>query len=632
MSGIAAVWRLDGAPLDRATLDRMIERTGPPLADAAGAWVDGSVGLGHRALHATPESLQEKLPFVGEAGDVVVTADVRLDNRDELIAALAPPRRGTDVIGDTELLLRAWERWAEECPRHLLGDFALAIWDARRRVIFCARDPAGIKPLYYHLGPRLFAAASGTAALLTVPGVPRRLDELRLASFLVPELDDRVTTSYEGLSRLPAGHQLTVTARGGVPHPYWQLDPARELAGASDAAYAERFRELFTAAVRCRLRSASPVAAALSGGLDSSSVVCVARSIQTEAGAGPLATYTARFPTIPNCDEARYVASVEAPGGLAPWHLRGDVLDPLGELEDAPIPEIESLHAPGYYMHRALYRAARADGHGVFLEGMGGDAVVSHGMGYLDDLARHGRWLALGHEVRLLSRAFGRPTWRVLKSVAGSAAAPSIRRTWRHLKRAGWLGPARIRADFARRIGVEERLRAAEPESRPSGADGARREHWRQLRSPRLTATLETLAADADAARIDLRDPFLDRRLMEFCLALPASQKIQQGRTRIVARRALATLLPPEVRDRPGKSVLDLMLGSALAVYGRPRLDRLMNEAVGALSPYVPGDSIRGAYRGYVDRGGPTDVSRVWRYATLTLWLRRASSTLAGAP
>ena len=111
---------------------------------------------------------------------------------------------------------------------------------------------------------------------------------------------------------------------------------------------------------------------------------------------------------------------------------------------------------------------------------------------------------------------------------------------------------------------------------------------------------------------------------MEFCLALPASQKIRQGRTRVVARHALGSLLPPAIRDRPGKAPLDLMLGSALAVYGRERLGRLMKEAVGVLAPYVPADSIRRAHRGYLERGTPADVSRVWRLAMLTLWLRRA--------
>src|SRR5262249_47070025 len=435
MSGIAAVWRLDGAPLPRATLDRMLERVGPPVADAVGAWADGPVGLGHRALHATPDSLQEKLPLVGEAGDIVVSADVRLDNRDELLAALGLRPRGADVPGDVEILFHAWERWGEECPARFLGDYAIALWDARTRVLFCARDPAGVKPLYYHLGPRLFAAASGTAALLAVPAIPRRLDEPTIASYLVPGLENRVATFYDSIRRLPAGHRLTVTARGGEPRAYWQLDPTRELAPASDAAYAEQFRALFTDAVRCRLRSASSVGAALSGGLDSSSVVCVARSLQADAGTGPLATYTARFPTVPGCDEEPFVAAVEAQGGLAPHHLRGDTLDPLGDLEVAPEREGESLQAPSYYMHRALYRAAQADNRRVFLEGMGGDAVLSHGMGYVHDLARQWRWLALGQEVRDLSRAFRAPAWQILRSVVGSVASPPARRRWRRLGR-----------------------------------------------------------------------------------------------------------------------------------------------------------------------------------------------------
>ena len=220
MSGIAAVWRLDGAPLHQATLDRMIERLAPRVADAVGTWLDGPVGLGHRMLHATPESLQQKLPLAGDTGEVVVTADARLDNRAELMSALGLAHRAADGVSDGELVLRAWERWGEECPARLLGDFAFALWDARRRVLFCARDPAGVKPLYYHLGSRLVAVASETKALLAIPDVPRRLDEISIAACLVPGLDDRVATFYEGILRLPAGHCLTVTAGGGTARAY----------------------------------------------------------------------------------------------------------------------------------------------------------------------------------------------------------------------------------------------------------------------------------------------------------------------------------------------------------------------------------------------------------------------------
>ena len=125
-------------------------------------------------------------------------------------------------------------------------------------------------------------------------------------------------------------------------------------------------------------------------------------------------------------------------------------------------------------MHWALYRAAEADGMRVFLEGTGGDLVVSHGTGYLHDLARQGRWLELGREARRLSRSFERPVWRVLRTTAAAVASPALRRAWRRARRGGFLGPPRIRAEFARRIGLDDRLRAAEPARPPSGASRAR--------------------------------------------------------------------------------------------------------------------------------------------------------------
>ena len=627
MSGIAAVWLLDGAPLPPADLDRVLERLTPRPDDPADRWLDGPVGLGQRMLAGARDALHATLSQGGEAGDVVVAADARLDNRAELVAALGLPLFAADGIGDEELLLRAWQRWGEACPARLLGDFAFAVWDGRRRMLFCARDPSGLKPLYYHAGPRVFAAASGTGALLAVPGVPRRIDELRIAAYLVPGLESRTATFYEGIVRLPPGHCLSVTSAGaGAPRPYWQLDPTQEVRLGSDAEYAERFRELFTDAVRCRLRAAAPVAAALSGGLDSSSVVCVARAIRTAAGTGPLATYTARFPTIPRCDEGAFVAAVEAGGGLRPRHLDGDALDPLGDLESGALRHEEALQAGGYYMHWALYRAAAADGMRVFLEGTGGDIVVSHGTGYLGDLARQGCWLELGREARRLSQAFERPIWRVLRTAAVSVASPSVRRGWRRVRRGGFLGPPPIRAEFARRICLDEHLRAAEPARLPSDVEGARGEHWRQLTSPRLAGILETLAAAGRVMGIDPRDPFLDRRLIEFCLALPASQKIRQGRTRVVARHALAALLPAEIRDRPGKAPIDLMLASALTVYGPERLDRLMTEAADSLDPYVGAAVVRQAHRAYRARQAMPEVRQVWRLALLALRLRRAGS------
>jgi asparagine synthase (glutamine-hydrolysing) len=623
VSGIAVVWHPDGTPVPAATLDGVLGRLTPRPQDPEARWLAGPIGLGHRALAGALDARHAGLARRRDGHDLVVAADARLDNRAELAASLGLPPADADAIGDGELILRAWARWGEACPVHLLGDFAFAVWDGARRTLFCARDPAGARPLYYHLGPRTVAVASAPGAVLAAPGVPRRVDEVRIAAFLVPGLESRTATFHADVLRLAPGHCLALTPAGGVPRPYWQLDPTRALRPAADAEYAERFRALFTEAVRCRLRAAAPVAAALSGGLDSSSVVCVARAVQAAAGAGPLTTYTARFPTIPRCDEGAYVAAVEAGGGLRPRHLDGDALDPLGDLESGPLRDEEALQAGGYYMHWALYRAAAAEGARVFLEGTGGDIVVSHGTGYLGDLVRRGRWLELVRETRRLSRAFERPAWRLLRTAGVAVAPAALRRVWRRARREGFGGPPLIRREFARRIDLDQRLRAAEPPRLRGDIDGARGEHWRQLTSPRLAGILETLAAAGRVMGVDPRDPFLDRRLMEFCLALPADQKIRQGRTRVVLRRALAGLLPAEIQDRPGKAPLDLMVTAALRVYGPERLDRLMAEAAESLDPYVGAAAVRDAYRAYRARGRMADVRPVWRFALLALRLRR---------
>jgi asparagine synthase (glutamine-hydrolysing) len=575
-------------------------------------------------LHTTPESLHEKLPLASDTGDVVATVDARLDNREELIAALGLEARAAEGIGDGELVLRAWERWGEACPARLLGDFAFALWDARRRILFCARDPTGVRPLYYHLSPRLFAAASEVRALLALPDVPRRLDEVRIAGHLVPELHGATATYYEAIRRLPGGHSIAVGTSGGEPRAYWELDPSRELRYGSDAAYAEAYRELFTDAVRCRLRSALPVAAALSGGLDSSSVVCVARTLRP-AGAEPLFTYTARFPTIPRCDEGSFVGAVEAAGGVAPRHVRADVLDPLGDLERAPEEADETFYAPGYYMHRTLYHAARAEGRRVFLEGTGGDLVVSHGTGYLHDLARRARWLSLAGEVHQLAGGAGRPFWRVLRTVTMAAAPPRVRHAWWRLRYGQLSRTPVLRPEFARRIALDDRLRAAAMRPGSRSLEGTRREHWQQLAFGRLPGILETLAVSAGGAGVDARDPFLDRRLVEFCLALPASQKIRNGQTRMVARHALRDVLPPEIGERRGKAPIDLMLGAALAAYGRERLAGLLDAARDVLAPYVTPEVIQRARERYLTRGAHADERRAWQLAVLTLWLRRAA-------
>ena len=158
MSGIFGIINLDGTPVNKPDLQCMaatLQRRGP---DATGIWHEGPVGLGHTMLWTTPESLHECPPVHNQRGDLVITADVRLDNRDDLIDALGLRGRSAGGIGDQALILHAYDKWGEDCPTKLLGAFAFAIWDQPNQTLFCARDHFGIKPLIYHETPGRFFA------------------------------------------------------------------------------------------------------------------------------------------------------------------------------------------------------------------------------------------------------------------------------------------------------------------------------------------------------------------------------------------------------------------------------------------------------------------------------------------
>ena len=152
MSGICGQFNLDDAPVaatDLRAMTAMLEKRGPERTDR---WHDGPTGLGHTLLATTPELVFERQPFKHAETGCVIQADVRLDNRDDLLVALGLSDR-SETIGDAELILLAYLAWSEQCLDRLLGDFAFALWDPRHQKLFCARDHFGMRPFYYHHAP-----------------------------------------------------------------------------------------------------------------------------------------------------------------------------------------------------------------------------------------------------------------------------------------------------------------------------------------------------------------------------------------------------------------------------------------------------------------------------------------------
>ena len=592
MSGICGMLAFDGtAPSLGPILDKL-ERRGP---DATRAWNDGPVALGHTLLATTPEALVEVLPLTDEASGCTITTDARLDNREELIAALGLEGE-TRTIGDGELILRAYLEWGEDCPKHLLGDFAFAIWDPRHQRLLCARDHMGMRQLLHHHAPgRLFAFATEAEALIAHPDVPNRINEGRIADYL-DDLEgiDFTSTFFEEIFRLPPAHALTVNASGLAIRRYWVLPVEPELKLDSDLAYADAFLTVFTRAVRSRLRSAGPVGSMLSGGMDSGSVAAVAARLLGEDGSPVLRTFSAIGPNSGTCPESKAIHAILSLPRISPTTVDHSALGPLSQQlwqlgEDVGEPFDDHMT-----LIRSIYLSAQQGRVKVMLDGVAGDVVLTSG----NRVAHHlrGRRFQLAWREACGEEAFWQsPHYRFRSFLSGSWVAfmpAPIRRAKRRL---GWrLHDAivgfggRIDRQFARRVGLNARRKEFHRHIAMNDLTDTEN-RIQAILHPHLVVARERYDRTAAALGIEPRDPFMDVRLVQFCLSLPAEQLQRAGWPKYVLRVATKGLLPDEIRWRRGKEHLGWTFTQQLFSEFPEWRDKL-NEARTALSYYVAGD------------------------------------------
>jgi asparagine synthase (glutamine-hydrolysing) len=522
VGAIAGLWCTDGRPAV-APLERMLGALQPYGPDGAGRWAQDDVALGHRVMHLFPEDVSNRQPLVGGGGRFVMVADARLDDCEDLAEALGLVSASA---GDSELVLRAFERWGEACLERLYGDYAFAVWDRERRRWLLARDGMGGRPLCYFRSPRLFAFASMPRGLHALPEVPYEPDEDLLARALDLVPPDPRSTCFRDVVRVGRGECLIVTADGETRRRHW--NPAPEpLRLSRPGDYEEALRAEIDRAVRTRLPAAGDVAAHLSAGLDSSSVAATAARLLAGQGRNVVA-----FTAVP-----REGAGVDAPAGRLPDegplaaataalyanmdHVRvrtggRSPLDALGwvfELCEQPI-----LNLCNQVWRDSICELAQSRGLPVLLTGQAGNLTLSYKahLPLRERLRERGLrgWL---DEVRRLS-------WKI--GGAGSRGRPqSGNLSFVNPERRGELGPS---------------------------AEALSTRRWPDSRSERLAALRRVEAADYAKGtlarwRIDERDPTADRRLVEFCLAVPDAQFRLGGIPSSLARRAMADRLPPAV-------------------------------------------------------------------------------------
>lgn len=559
MSGICGIVRLDGAPVaagELAPMLALLERRGP---DGTGQWQGTGVALGHTNLATTPEAVVERLPLTHSPSGCTITADVRLDNREDLIPALGLGGEQR-VIGDGELILHAYLKWGEDCPKHLLGDFAFAIWDERHRKLFCARDHMGMRQLVYSHAPgKAFVFATEPRAVVAHPDVPRSLNEARVADFLLDlEGLDHTSTFFEDVLRLPPAHTLSLDAMGLAVERYWQLQAPPELHLASDAEYEEAFRAVFTKAVECRLRTAGPVGAMLSGGVDSASVAVTAARLLKQQGRGPLHTISAVGPDPEDCPETYNIRAMGALSGIAFHEISHAALGDDAAVLAGLVDEIDEPFDGHLNLIRAVYlTASRIGGTNVVLDGVAADVILTGG-NVIARLLAKGKLVAAMREARAFRNYWGEnppPTWHFLFDALRRLPLPRPARTlwrWCTVRPDEAQGPQLLDAAFAERVSIKNRLadyHAHWTRHSPRLAD----QRLNTVLHPHLVAARERYDRVAAFFALEPRDPFLDKRVVEFCLSLPWRQVQSGGWPKLILRRAMAHALPACVVWKRGK-------------------------------------------------------------------------------
>lgn len=524
MNGIVGICYRDGRAVNDDDINSMLDTLVHRGRDAVGVRCEKHVGFGQRMSHTLPEPLPKNLPLLCRGR--IIVADARIDNRAELAEILHLSPNSTQAMHDFEFILAAYEKWGEDCASHLLGDFSFAIWDRETQTLFAARDHFGVKPFFYYESSREFAFASEVKALLRVNGVPHRLNQTRVADFLMPMYEDTTATLYEGIVHLPPAHTFVLKSGSCVVRKYWTLNDELDRTTTQRSDWPEAYREAFLTAVKCRLRTSSRVGVLVSGGLDSSSVFCSANHLLGDSAPATLRMFSGVFDHATKSDERKFGNIVAQHCGATPIYGYPDQLSPLTDWDATAGFEDEPLSNPQMALRWSLYPFARENNVRVMLDGYGGDGVISNGLGLLTELLLRGRWRTVYKEASGVAQRHHRSMPHLIWKYGIKPALPyRLQRAWERLRRKQFLTLSNIplQKNFVRRVHVRERI-AAFDKAYPKPPRTLCESHYREILFGVYPSAFECFNRTSALFGIEPRHPYFDKRLVALTLSAPADE------------------------------------------------------------------------------------------------------------
>ena len=620
MGGLAGIVRFDDATVMIDELNEMMELISHRGSDGIATVVKDKCGFGQARLALRKAEIDTPFVFRDPSDRYVITADSRLYNRQELLQALDSKPWLDEKSPDSAILLAAYDKWDKSMLNRLDGDFSFAIYDCEENNVFIARDPFGIKPLFYHWRPGCLIFASEPKQILTRPGTSTTPDDMIVGEFLFMNFQDNRRTFYQDIARLRPAHYLVVTASETTEHRYWNPTPEADTGCHTRQEYLDKFRALFKEAVRKRLNTDWPVASQLSGGFDSSSIVVMSSEIYGEdtSNLPEFSTISAVFGDL-ECDESEYISAVSesVPFESATFNpIEEDptslLLDDIWQI-DSPFTDIQR----GTFINTAKHINTRQGR--LLLTGLGGDELT-HEEYYLRDLATEGKyWLLLREAWKGSKKSWNSFPYLVMDAVR-SRAPHFVKYLYRNIRRRNWTHPAWTTPEF---VNFFNNCPAPPPLPDLGYPTMTQNAVIQFMNYPSNCWALEALEARSAYQGFEVSHPFMDRKLTEFVANIPLEMRLPDGQWKYLLEASLNDLLPSKVCDRLRKTRFDSFNRTAYYKYKHKLGGLISHENTLASCHYINKSDFFSAFNAPEKPGSnySQHENMMWRVINCELWL-----------
>jgi asparagine synthase (glutamine-hydrolysing) len=577
--------------------------------------------LGHRRLSILDLSPSGHQPMSNEDGTLWIVHNGEVYNFLEIKKELESLGHDFRSRTDTEVILHAYKEWGVDCLSRFNGMWAFAIWDLPKKRIFCSRDRAGVKPFYYLYDGKRFCFTSEIKALLQIDDFRADPNEQVMADYLFLGLVDHTNeTFFKNIYQLRPGEYLLFEKDRLTIQSYWDIE-AKEIRYAREGDYAERFHELLQDSIRLRLRSDVPIGSCLSGGLDSSSIVCMANKLMFDGQSIDLNLVGERQKTFSSCfenpayDERKFIELVIDQTGA-----ERNYVFPKGEDLFKDLPKLiwhqdEPFGSTSIYAQWKVMEHANEKGVKVLLDGQGGDELLAgYPPSFYAFFKQTIRQLALASLIKEVKGFLKHQGWRMdqfMPRVMAGLVPDIFKPLFQHSNPYGfqWV-QERFKKKYHRSI------------TKPNRFENELNNFlYHTFRSSALPGLLHYEDRNSMAYSIESRLPFLDYRLVEFAFGLPLESKIREGRTKVILRKAMESVLPEEITNRMDKMGFVTPEAEWFRTTLRDPIHKIFNSKSFSERGYFNIANVKNNFNDHC-KGKVDNHSMIWRCVNLELWMR----------